>query len=107
MRADIINILEKHQGKDSAIKGKDIACLLGQRSDRKARLIIRDLIEEGYPIASTVSDPKGYFMIQTIAEKDEYLAVLRSRLIEDALRRRDFKIAAGRYLEGVRQGMLL
>ena len=41
-------------GRRSAITGKRIAHTLGQSDDRKIRLMIRELIAEGVPIASSV-----------------------------------------------------
>jgi len=107
MKGTIIRLLENRQGKENAITGKELARLLGERDDRRIRQIIRELIEEGYPIASSVTGTKGYFMTQTFAEKEEYLAVMRSRLIQDALRRRDYKKSAGLYLDRVTQARLI
>ena len=107
MRNEIIKILEHHHGKESAIRGKELAAIFGQPNDRRVRQVIRELIEDGYPIAASVDGQKGYYMARTKREVDEYLAVLRSRLIEDALRRRDFKKSAGHYLGKAEQGRLI
>ena len=106
MREEIISILMGHKGRDSAIKGSEITKMVGQRSDREVRIILRDLIAEGLPIASSVTEPYGYFIIETQQERNDYLALTRSRLIENALRRRDFKLASARYLERVIQPSL-
>jgi len=100
------NILLQHRGRDKAIKGKEIAHFLGFRDDRQIRLVIRELITEGYPIASSVQSPYGYFLIESLEEAREYQQLLRDRLIEIALRRRDFKKGAGKKLDMVKQGSL-
>lgn len=96
----------KH-GQSKAIKGQVIAERLGFKNDRAVRLAIRDLIAQGVPIASSVSEPQGYYIAETYQEALEYMAGLRSRLIQDAMRRRDFKLSAYRYFEGARQKRLL
>ena len=77
-------------GREHAIKGGALARLLGFRNDRAIRRIILELIGEGYPIASGTGVPAGYFLAQTPGEVEAYARELRSRLIKDALRRRDF-----------------
>jgi len=52
--------------------------------------MIRDLIEEGYPIASSTGKLPGFFIADTPEEVKDYAQSLRDRLIEDARRRRDF-----------------
>jgi len=80
-------------GRQNAITGKELASRLGERDDRRVRLVIRDLIAAGHPIASAVNKPYGYFIANSPDEVTEYMNVLRSRLVEDAYRRRDFKRA--------------
>jgi len=81
-------------GKENAITGVRLAVRLGYHSDREVRLAIRELIANGVPVASSVKPPYGYFIINTREEAEEYLAALRRRLIQDALRRRDIKRAS-------------
>jgi len=99
IRREIILILLQHQGKARAITGKALAQRFGHKDDREVRLIIRDLISSGYPIASSTGKPQGYFIIETHGEALEYMKELRSRLIENAIRRRDFKHSVNRYLQ--------
>jgi len=80
--------------------------MLGCRDDRGIRHIIRELISDGLPVASTTAYPAGYFLISSYEEKREYEQSLRDRLIEDALRRRDFRRAADCHLRPVEQGRL-
>lgn len=100
-------ILLHHHGRRNAISGLAIAHRLGARDDRGVRLIIRRLIADGFPIASSVSPPLGYFIVETMAEAVEYQDSLLERLKKDAVRRRDFKKAAGLWLGRVGQGRLI
>ena len=87
----VLSMLRK--GKAKAITGKELARRLGEPNDRAIRLVIRELIADGYAIASSVNKPHGYYLVETQEEAKEYMAGLKSRLINDALRRRDFKRA--------------
>jgi len=87
------------RGKANAITGKGLAKILGYPNDRLIRLAIRGMIADGVPIASSVNPPFGYYIARTPEEVNEYLRVLRSRLIQDAYRRRDFKMAAREILD--------
>lgn len=80
-------------GRRSAITGKDIAHALGQSDDRKVRLIIRELIAEGVPIASSVSEPMGFYIVANEHEAADYIRVLKDRIREDTIRLRDFEAA--------------
>ena len=102
----VLRILLSHQGRSKAIKGMEMARLLGFRDDRSIRQVIRELIAEGYPIASSVQKPFGYFIVATRQEAEYYAQSIRSRLIEDAIRRRDFRRAADQYLTPAEQGRM-
>jgi len=106
LKLEVRTILERHEGRDRTITGKELAKMLNRKDDRGIRHIIRDLITEGLPVASTTGNPAGYFIASNLAEKREYEQSLRDRLIEDARRRRDFKRAAGNYLGLAKQGKL-
>jgi hypothetical protein len=117
LKADIMALLKK--GRMNAIKGCELAKTLGFNDDRTIRLAIRELIRENTPIAAStgskkvledgteVIEPPGYFIAESRLEADTYLSVMKGRLIEDALRRRDFKRAAAWYFEGIKQLALL
>jgi len=90
---------ELKKGKHNAITGRILAQRFGFKDDRPIRLAIRKLIAEGKPIASAVSPPMGYFIAQDKGEAEQYLSDLKGRLVEDAYRRRDFKIAARAILQ--------
>ena len=93
-------------GKLNARKGKLLADILGFKNDRPVRLAIRGLIEDGVPIASSVRPPLGYFIASSTEEATDYKKVLKSRLVNDAYRLRDFKIAAREVLQPSQLGLL-
>ncbi len=90
--ADLPHILGV--GRENAMTGATLAARFGHRSDRAVRLAIRQLIDEGLPVASETTAPAGFFIANTQEEVDTYAKALRARLIEDAKRRRDFLLAA-------------
>src|SRR3990167_7097614 len=85
-------ILIRH-GRDNAIKGSSLARACGLKNDRAVRLAIRELIQAGEPIASAVTPPYGFYLAETPGECEEYIRVERERIIENARRLRDFKVA--------------
>lgn len=101
LKEEVLAILEKHPGRENVIVSYDLAEYVGmprtRAAQRKLQIIIRELRKEGKPILSTCSKPAGYYYAGTWTEVQECLASLRSRLIEDALTRRDIKIGAGLY----------
>lgn len=84
-------------GKRSAIKGSELARVLGERDDRRVRVAIRELIAEGKPIASSVTEPMGYFIVSNEFEAVDYIRVLNERIKEDTSRLEDFKKAVCNY----------
>jgi len=91
LRGRVLRILKP--GRRSARTGKDIARALGHSDDRKIRLIIRELIAEGVPVASSVSDPMGFYIVASEYEAADYIRVLKERIKEDTARLRDFEAA--------------
>ena len=81
-------------GRRNAITGNDLAAALGHGDDRKIRLVIRELIMEGHPVASSVSEPMGFYICTSEHEAVAYIATLRARAEEDMARLRDFEEAA-------------
>lgn len=106
-KSQIRAILLRHEGKAQAILGKELARLIGYKEDRIVRLIIRDLIADGLPVASSTEYPQGYFIVSTRKEVEDYALSIKGRLIEDALRRRDFRRAADQYLTPAVQKKML
>lgn len=103
LKTEVRNLL--HYGKDNAQKGRVLAKLLNLKNDRPIRIAIRDLIAEGVPIASSVSAPYGYFIANSPEEAKAYVKVVKSRLVEDAYRCRDFKVAASKLLKPCQLGL--
>jgi len=105
-KAELRRILERHEGRDRAVTGMELARMLGQRDDRGIRQVIRELIAEGLPVASTTGNPPGYFIPVSYEEARQYADSIKGRLIEDALRRRDFRRAADCHLRPATQRRL-
>lgn len=87
MKTQLLNILRQHQGRQNPITGKEIAALLGQNDDRKIRLLIEELIEEGIPIVGATQYPMGYFIAVTVQEVKDCTESLKSRGIQIFIRR--------------------
>jgi len=100
-------IMGHHRGRSNPITGPELARLLEERNDRGVRIAIRELIAEGLPIASATTTPGGYFVISNRKEAEDYAAGEKSRLIEIALRRRDFRRGAALHLTPAEQGRLI
>ena len=98
---------ELKAGRQNAIRGKDMAIRLGQNDDRKIRLVIRELIAAGVPIASSVSEPMGFYFITNEHEAHDYIRVLTERIKEDTARLNDFKRAASQFYQVPEQQGLL
>lgn len=88
------HLLTYCRGRQNAIRGKALAWQWGYGDDRLVRLIIRELIAEGYPIASAVSEPMGYFLAINEHEAAGYIRVLNERIKEDQSRLYDFLLAS-------------
>lgn len=112
LHKELKRLLESHEGPEQAITARELARMFGT-SDRIIRLVIRELIRgdgdgaNGLPVASSVENPPGYFIITSREQAEHYAASIKSRLVEDALRRRDFRRAADQYLMPSQQGVLL
>lgn len=107
LKREVKEILLRHEGRDRAITGRELAIMLRQHDDRQIRQIIRELITAGLPIASSTGKEAGYFLVITRGEVNEYAESVKGRLINDALRKRDFRRSAALYLGPARQGKLL
>lgn len=83
------DILNEHKGKDNAITSAEIANKLGINEDAThalTRSLITQAIEKyRLPVAATV---KGYYIVATKEEADEYITNLTSR-ISGILKRRE------------------
>ena len=96
LRSKLLHYFRLHgTGRCHAITARRLVrWLTDGKGDRAIRLVIRDLITEGYPIASSVHPPYGYYLVETPEEAEDYRVNLRARIREDALRLRDFKRAS-------------
>ena len=106
LQSHLKHILERHIGKYRAITAKELTGITGV-PDRAIRLAIRELIARNVPIASSVTPPYGYYLISNHTEAREYAESIKGRLIEDAMRRRDFNRAASFHLQPAQQGRLI
>ena len=103
--ADVRAILQSHRGKRNAIQGTELARALHMPDDRSVRIVIRDLIHDGLPVASSTVEPAGYYLVANGEEAAEYLAVLDSRAREDEARKRDFEKACKDLAVPIQGGM--
>lgn len=103
----VLEVLKHHAGRENAVVSNDLAEYVGlprtRASQRRLQTIIRELRRAGEPILATCRAPYGYFYANTWAEVQDCMASLKSRLIEDALTRRDIKVGAGIYFENARR----
>lgn len=95
LRAKVLKILQC--GRQNAIRGKNLAYALNQVDDRKVRVAIRELIAEGVPVASSVSEPMGYYIASNEHEAADYIRVLKERIKEDESRLADFEKAVAHF----------
>ena len=106
IKTELKSILARHHGRSLAITARELAQAV-DCDERRVRLIIRELIADGLPVASSTENPPGYFLVANREEARQYAQSIRGRLIEDALRRRDFRRAADRWLTPAEQGKLI
>jgi len=105
LKGNLKTILLRHEGPERAITAGTLAHMFGHKDDRAVRLAIRDLIAEGLPVASSTKD--GYFIVTNRQQAEQYALSIRNRLIEDAIRRRDFRRAADQWLTPAIQQKLI
>lgn len=88
LKAEVQQILEEHRGKDNAIVSADLIDAIeidDAEGNPRIREIIRELItEDQIPIASY---NRGYFIIETEDELNEYLEHLDARIRGHVMRR--------------------
>ena len=87
MKYRLLEILKEHQGRNNPITGKELARLFNQNDDRKIRLLIEELIDDGYPIVGATQSPCGYFIAVNIQEVKECTESLKSRAVQIFTRR--------------------
>jgi len=84
LRAGVMKALR--YGRINAITGNELARSLREPDDRRIRVVIRNLIREGVPVASSVVPPYGYYICANVDEAAAYIRVLKERIREDSLR---------------------
>lgn len=98
LKEQVKEILLEHRGKDNSITAREINDQIdvdNVGSFPGTRMIIRELcIEDGIPIAGY---NKGYFVIESETELQDYLDNLESRMLGMSERRYEVKRAAGEW----------
>jgi len=107
LKAQVKDILQRHEGRSRAITGKELARMLGYRDDRKIRQIIEELLDDGLPIISTTEAPGGYFIPTSLGEAQRYTQSLQSRATLIFLRRKKVITNTALYLKPATQVRLL
>lgn len=80
LQARILEVLLK--GHQNAIRREDLQKRIGI-DERKMREVIESLRREGHLILVNASKPFGYFLAETQEEVDQYVAYMRSRIIDE------------------------
>ena len=103
-------LVQLGRGRSASKTGRHLAALAGcdpSSSSDHFRSLILELIDGGYPIASSNSKPKGYFMAVAPEEVKEYSKSLRDRAKMIFIRRRGFLRASRVILEPTQMAMSL
>ena len=98
LRKKVLSALKP--GKRTAITGKELARLCNRADDRLIRVTIEELIQEGVPVAASVSEPYGFYIVSNSVEAAEYIRVLQGRKREIELRLEHFERAC-QTMEGI------
>ena len=100
-------ILSRHQGRARAITRREIKNTLGYQNDRKLRLIIAELRQEGLPVLFATQKPAGYYVPATWQELHDGLDSFKSYIIDLCVQRAKIKKAGELSLYSSKQGILL
>lgn len=98
-RARVLAAIRDCQGREAAITARQLA-LVARCSEREARHLVSQWRREGYPIASAVHAPQGYYWPVDESEARECQAHLYSRIRELAETARALDRAFGVHLPG-------
>jgi len=92
--AEILAILAKTTRN---LTGEELAQMTGAKpdpaghyDDRRVRMAIERMINQGHLIAANTSTPAGYFLVQHLYEAEAYEHTLKSRALKNLIRLRDF-----------------
>lgn len=107
LKLRVLAILERRYGKRNAIKGMEIAGLLGLSDDRAVQQAILEITQDGTPVCSSCARPMGYFIPETKEEAAAYFQQITGRAIENFKRRKIFKKAFQNWYYGQPQRKLL
>ena len=109
LKSQVKHILERHEGRQSAITRRELRRILGldMRQDRKLRLLIVELREDGFPVLFATTKPAGYYMPTSFAELKVGLDKMRSYVIDECISIRAVKMLGLRYLQGQEQIKLM
>jgi len=99
--------LQSHQGRARAITRREIKNTLGYQNDRKLRLIIAELRQEGVPILFATNKPAGYYVPATWDELRAGLDSFKSYIIDLCVQRAAIKKAGELSLYSGKQGVLI
>jgi hypothetical protein len=100
-KAELREAILKHLkiGEENAIKGKQLAVLLGEKGTRQIRIEIAELRHSLKPI---ISSNKGYFLAKDLDDILKAKDFLRSYIIELCKDLRDYKNIANNYTGQIR-----
>lgn len=95
----VLAVIEGARGRDKAITASHLAAVT-RLSNRTVRAVVAELRRQGYPIASAVNPPYGYYLPASLEEARECQAQLWSRVGEVAATARAFDRAYGEHTQG-------
>ncbi|NPV81903.1 MAG: HTH domain-containing protein [Firmicutes bacterium] len=98
-QARLWDILRQCKSRKKAVTSRQLSRLTGI-NEREVRSLIADLRRDGYPIASAVNAPYGYFIPVDRAEARECQGHLYSRIQEIGITARALDRAFGEHLPG-------
>jgi len=98
-RRKVLATIERARGRSRAVTATHLAAVTGL-SRRTVRAVIAELRRQGYPIASAVSQPYGFYVPATPEEAQECQAQLYSRIRELGITARALDRAFGQHVPG-------
>lgn len=98
-RQRILQVLQGRPGRENAVTAKRLAVMVGI-SERDVRQTIQELRRQGYPVASGVHKPYGFYWPQSAEEAQECQRHLYSRIRELWATAKALEKAFGSHLPG-------
>jgi biotin operon repressor len=93
----VLTVIERATGRNRAVTASYLAAVT-RLSSRTVRAVVADLRRQGYPIASAVHRPYGFYVPATPEEAQECQAQLYSRIRELGITARALDRAFGAHL---------